>query len=119
MRIPRVRLRVRQMMVGVGVAAVLLWCSLMIPRVAFYRQRLAYAVAGEAEFKRCRIFCSEKSRALATEGDAELSRRYHNLSKGYQLMEIWGKEIRIKYERTMLWPWRAVPRDPPHPDVQL
>jgi hypothetical protein len=107
------------MMVGVGVAAVLLWCSLMIPRVAFYRQRLADAVVGEAEFKRGRIFCSEKSRALATDGDAELSRRYHNLSERYQLMENWAKEIRIKYERTLWRPWQAVPPDPPHPDVQL
>jgi hypothetical protein len=114
-----VRLTVRLIMVGVGAAAVLLWCSLMIPQVAFYRQRLADAVVGEAEFKRCRIFCSEKSRVLVTEGDAELSRRYHNLSQRYQLMENWAKEIRIKYERSLWCPWRAVPPDPPHPDVQL
>jgi hypothetical protein len=107
------------MMVGVGVAAFVLWCSLKMPRVAFYRQRFADAVAGEAGYKRGRILCSEKSRMLATEGNAELSRRYHDLSERYRVMENWAEEIRIKYERAIWRPWRAVPQDPPLPDVHL
>jgi hypothetical protein len=107
------------MMVGVGVAAFLLWCSLMLPQVAVYRQRLADAVVGEAKFERDRILTNQKSLVLATEGDEELSRRFRDLSERYRLMENWAKEIRIKYERAMWSPWRAVPPDPPPPDVNL
>jgi hypothetical protein len=119
MTLPRVRFTVRGMLVGVAAVASLLSCSLMVPRVSYYRQRFMAFVDAEWEFKRGRMLTANKSRMFDAAGDADLSRRYRALSGRYRLMEDWAREQRIKYERAMWWPWWRLPPDPPPPVAQL
>jgi hypothetical protein len=115
MQAPRVRFTIKRMIIGVAVTALLLWCSLMIPRVTVYRQMLAISVADEAQFRRARIFTEARSVRLASEGKMEQSQRLHKSANKHRLMEIRASEIRKKYERAMGCPWIPLPPDPPPP----
>jgi hypothetical protein len=115
MRLTCPRFTVRRMMVAVAVVALLLWGSLMVPRVASHQQRLAMSVVGEAQFRRNRIYSEARSIRLASEGDTDLSHRYLVLSNKYRLMESWASGIRRKYEKAMWCPWLPLPPDPPPP----
>jgi hypothetical protein len=114
-RLPRVRFSMRWMIFGVAAAALLLWCSLMVPRVTLSRQRLATCAVGEAQFRRNRIYTEARSVRLASEGNMELSHRYRALSNKYRIMEDWASGLRKKYEQAMWCPWLPLPPDPPPP----
>jgi hypothetical protein len=117
MRLPR--MATRRWMVAVAMIALLIAGSLMAPRVAFCRRRLAEAVTGEESFRRGRIYTEATSRQLALAGDAELSRRYHALSLRYLVMENWARDVRLLYEQAMWHPWLSVPSEPSMPNVRL
>jgi len=114
-RLPRVRFSIRWMMFGVAATALLIRCSLMVPRVMLYRQRLGTCAMGEAQFRRNRIDTEARSVQVASEGNMELSHRYSALSNKYRIMEDWASGLRKKYERAMWCPWLPLPPDPPPP----
>jgi hypothetical protein len=119
MALPRLRVSISRMMIGVAVVALLLWCSLMVPRVTRYRQRLAEVFDWESRFHRDRIYCEARSIRLASEGDLELSHRYADSSNKLRLMENWASEIKRMYEQALWCPWLDLPPEPPPPVSNL
>jgi hypothetical protein len=100
---PRIRSSVRNLLIAVAIASVLLWSALMLQRSAKYR-----AVA--ADHASAEWYWSEAgSQAAEPLMGGGLWTRDDRVK--------FFRDLRLKYERAARYPWLSVEPDPPTPQI--
>ena len=123
MRLPRVRLTVRQMMVAVAVVAVVTGGTVIARRQDVYRVRAVFHAQQEhVAANRWRHWSQEAIRLSGPPGDrnqpgSDQERQLAVAMVAYSRNRAaHHARLRVKYERVARYPWLPIDPDPPSPD---